>query len=127
MSDSPHADSIVSVCRLLPLEEYDDKGVVKLPVADGTHFNSYVLNILPGQEVPSHSHLGYEVILIPQTGSATLFSKDAKPVRLVRGSVYTDHRDINYGLRNNGASRFQVLVILIKASSQQSESHEPAN
>ena len=114
MSDSPHADSLVSVCRLLSFEKYDDKGVVKLPVADGTNFKSYVLNILPGQEVPAHSHAGHEVILIPQTGSATLFATDAKPVRLVRGSIYTDHFGTTYGLRNTGASPFQVLVILVK-------------
>lgn len=115
MSDSPRDGSLVSVCRLLSFEQFDDKGVVRLPVDDGANFKSFVINILPGQEVPTHSHLGYEVILIPQTGSATLFSNNAKPVRLVRGSVYTDHFGATYGLRNTGSSPFQVLVILVKA------------
>lgn len=119
MSDSPRANSLVSAYRLLALEKFDDKGVVKLPVVDGTNFKSYILNILPGQEIPPHSHTGYEVLLIPQTGSATLFSSDAKPVRLICGSIYTDLYGIHYGLRNTGAVPFQVLVILVRAASHE--------
>ena len=106
----------IDECKLITLDEYCENGVVKKGTTSGRHFQSIVINILPGQEVPTHSHAGHEVILIPQTGAGILFDDDSSQINLVPGSIYTDHNGSIFGLRNSGDKPFQVLVILVNST-----------
>jgi len=107
---------MIDECKLTTLNEYSETGVVKKGVTSGRYFKSILINILPGQEVPTHSHAGHEVILIPQKGTGILFADDSSQINLVSGSIYSDLKGSTFGLRNSGNEPFQVLVILVRST-----------
>lgn len=104
---------MINECKLSALDQFDPTKVVKQDVTRGEGFRSYVLNMLPGQEVPAHSHNNTCVVLFPQSGKGLLFTDDAEEIILEAGCIYTDLRGRNFGLRNTGGTPFQVLVTLI--------------
>jgi hypothetical protein len=106
---------VINECKLSTMDQFDPTKVVKQDVSSGEYFVSYILNLMPGQEVPARTHADKSVILIPQMGSATLFTEDASETTVEMGSIYTDHCGRNFGLRNIGTTPFQVLIILITA------------
>lgn len=116
---SPTAENkmMIDKFELSTIDESSDQKVTRQAVASGGNFKSLLLSILSGQEVSSHSHAGYEVLLIPQKGLGSLFSEgDAGQTDLECGSIYTEHDGSSFGLRNNGSEPFQVLVILVVQS-----------
>ena len=107
---------MINEFNLNTLEEYSEQSVVKKAVTSGGNFKSIVINIGPGQEVPTHSHAGHDVILIPRKGAGILFADDANQMNLAPGSIYTDRKGSTFGLRNSGDKPFQVLVILVRST-----------
>jgi mannose-6-phosphate isomerase-like protein (cupin superfamily) len=106
---------VINEYKLSSMNQYSPTEVIKQNVASGQCFKSFLLNMMPGQEVPAHSHLHKCVILIPQSGSGTLFTEDSEEIVIESGSIYADHRGRNFGLRNTGSAPLQVLVILVSA------------
>ena len=104
---------MINECKLSKMDQFSPSEVVKRYVTSGEFFSSYILNLMPGQEVPACSHENKSVMLIPQMGSGILFTDDKSETTLEFGSVYTDHCGRSFGLRNTGKLPFQVLVILI--------------
>jgi mannose-6-phosphate isomerase-like protein (cupin superfamily) len=92
--------------------EFTEPQVAKKSVASGEGFKSIMINMLPGQEVPIHSHAGFQVLLLPQDGSGILFDNDSQ-VNLSTGSLYIDRLGSTFGLRNPTEKPFRVLVMLI--------------
>jgi len=107
---------VITEFNLTTLEEYSDQNVVKKAVTSSGNFKSLVINMAPGQEVPTHSHAGHDVILIPQKGAGILFADESNQTKLVPGSIYTDHKGSTFGLRNTSDKPFQVLVILVRST-----------
>jgi quercetin dioxygenase-like cupin family protein len=106
---------VINEYKLSSMDQYSPTDVVRHILTSGEYFKSFLLNMLPGQEVPAHSHVNKCVLLLPQTGSATLFTEDGEETTIDSGSIYTDHRGRNFGVRNTGTTPFQVLVILVSA------------
>jgi mannose-6-phosphate isomerase-like protein (cupin superfamily) len=106
---------MVNEYKLSSMNQYSPTEVMKHDVTSGECFKSFLLNLLPGQEVPAHTHLHKCVLLFPQTGSGTLFTEDKEELVIESGSIYTDHIGCNFGLRNTGNAPLQVLVILVSA------------
>jgi mannose-6-phosphate isomerase-like protein (cupin superfamily) len=108
---------VINECKLSTMEQYSPTEIITKDVACGEGFKSYLLNMMPGQETPARHHANKTVMLIPQRGQATLFTEDQSELVVVAGSIYTDHRGMAFGLRNTSQEPFQLLVILIAASS----------
>jgi len=108
---------LINEYKLSSMNQYSPTEVIKQDVTSGEGFRSFLLNMMPGQEIPARSHLHNCVLLFPQTGSGTLFTEDAQETTIEAGSIYTDHRGRNFGLRNTGNAPLQVLVILVASSS----------
>jgi quercetin dioxygenase-like cupin family protein len=106
---------VINEYKLASMDQYSPTEVIKQDVTSAEYFKSFLLNMMPGQEVPAHSHINKCVLLLPQTGSATLFTDDGEETILESGSIYTDHRGRNFGIRNSSSAPFQVLVILVTA------------
>lgn len=106
---------MINEYKLSSLNQYSPTEVVKHDVTSGECFKSFLLNMMPGQEVPAHSHVNKCVLLLPQTGSGTIFTDDKAETLLESGSIYTDHRGCSFGVRNTGSVPFQLLVILVTA------------
>lgn len=95
--------------------ELNPSTVAKLGLAGGNNFKSLMISMAPGQDVPIHSHAGYNVLLIPQTGKGTLFSVNTNPTTLETGCLYVDHEGSAFGLKNESLEPFRVLVILVSS------------
>lgn len=61
--------------KLSTIDDSSEQKVIRQAVASGGNFKSLLINILRGQEVSSHSHAGYEVLLIPQRAWALCLLK----------------------------------------------------
>jgi quercetin dioxygenase-like cupin family protein len=95
--------------------ELNSTTVAKLGLTGGNNFKSLMISMTPGQEVPIHSHAGHSVLLIPQTGTGTLFSASTNPTSLSTGCLYVDHKGSAFGLKNDSPEPFRVLVILVSS------------
>ncbi|HNB21968.1 MAG TPA: hypothetical protein PKZ32_06120 [Candidatus Melainabacteria bacterium] len=102
----------LEVLNLSDCAEFTEPQVAKKSVASGEGFKSIMINMLPGQEVPIHSHAGFQVLLLPQDGDGVLFDQ-ATQTSLNPGSLYLDRSGSTFGLRNPNDKPFRVLVILI--------------
>ena len=108
-------------CNLSELEEYDPKHFVRKLVTRGAQSKSMLMNLLPGQEIPTHGHDGYEVLLLPQKGQAVLIVDDTTDVALRPGTVYSAGQHNTFRIHNNSTEPFQLLVILVRLVSAHSQ------
>ena len=65
------------------MEQYSDDQFVIKGVYKGERSEAVLLFLKPGQEMPSHPHERFEVVLVPQTGKGMLTVDDVKNVELV--------------------------------------------
>ena len=87
------------------------KGVYK-----GARSEGVMLCLLPGQEMPTHPHERFEVILMPQTGTGVMTVSDKKDVKLVPGTLYYEEAGNSFRIVNNGTEPFQALIHLVRVS-----------
>ncbi len=91
----------------------DDQFVVK-GVYKGAQSEAVLLFLLPGQEMPSHPHERFEVVLVPQTGRGVMTVNDEKEVDLVPETLYYEPAGSTFRIRNTGDAPLQVLITLIR-------------
>ncbi len=109
---------------LQSLEQYNtDRFVVNL-VYKGRRSEAVMLCLLPGQEMPTHPHENFEVVLMPQTGTAILTVSDKKEVRLVPGILYYEEAGNTFRIVNPGSEPFRVLIHLIRITEDDRPAHE---
>jgi quercetin dioxygenase-like cupin family protein len=105
---------MINVCNLGQLEEYDSQHFVRKEVTNGAQSKSVLLNLLPGQEIPTHGHNGSEVLLVPQKGQALLTVDGTTDTLLQPGTVYGAGDESTFRILNNGSEPCQILVILVR-------------
>ena len=96
------------------MEQYnDDKFVVKC-VYKGEQSEAILLFLKPGQEMPSHAHKRFEVVLLPQKGCGTMTVNGNKEVNLREETLYYEPSGCTFQIKNTGDEPLQVLITLIR-------------
>jgi quercetin dioxygenase-like cupin family protein len=98
------------------MEQYNDDQFVIKGVYKGAQSEAVLLFLKPGQEMPTHAHERFEVVLVPQNGTATMTVNGKKDVTLVPGTLYYEPSGCTFRIHNTGDSPFQVLITLIRVS-----------
>jgi quercetin dioxygenase-like cupin family protein len=102
-------------CTLKDLEEYDPNKFLKKAVHSGPRSTVALLHLMPGQEVPTHSHAGIEIMLVPQKGEALLTIDENKVVVLKPGLFFSEIGDGHtFSIKNNGDQAFQMLAVQVR-------------
>ena len=99
---------------LSEIERHEPGRHVLVPVFDGERTKVRLLCLAPGARVPSHSHEGFEVTLVPLAGKAVAPEADGTEVVLEPGRVHFAEGSGSFGFQNPHAEPFQMLIHLIK-------------
>lgn len=96
------------------MEQYSDDQFVVKGVYKGAQSEAVLLFLMPGQEMPSHPHERFEVVLVPHEGRGVMTVDDTKEVDLVPDTLYYEPAGHTFRITNTGDSPLQVLITLIR-------------
>ena len=96
------------------MEQYSDDQFVVKGVYKGVQSEAVPLFLKPGQEMPSHPHQRFEVVLVPQEGQSMMIADDMKAVVLVPETLYYESAGHTFCIRNTGDGPLRVLITLIR-------------
>ncbi len=96
------------------MEQYSDDQFVVKGVYKGAQSEAVLLFLKPGQEMPSHPHERFEVVLVPQEGQGLMIVDDTKAVVLVPETLYYEPAGHTFCFRNTGDCPLRVLITLIR-------------
>ncbi len=96
------------------MEQYSDDQFVVKSVYKGAQSEAVLLFLNPGQEMPSHPHARFEVVLVPQNGQGVMTVNGEKDVALVPETLYYEPAGSTFRIRNTGDSPLRVLITLIR-------------
>lgn len=103
------------------MEQYSDDQFVVKGVYKGERSEAVLLFLKPGQEMPSHPHERFEVVLVPQTGTGLLIVDGVKEVELVPGTLYYESAGCTFRIMNTGDCPLQVLITLVQVGAKAHE------
>ena len=98
------------------LEQYSNERFVVKSVYKGAQSEAILLFLAPGQEMPSHPHAKFEVVLVPQKGQGLMTVDGVKEVELVLETLYYEPAGCTFKIQNTGMSPLQILITLIRVS-----------
>ena len=96
------------------MEQYSDDRFVVKSVYKGEQSEAILLFLKPGQEMPSHPHEHFEVVLVPLKGAGTMTVDGTKEVSLMPESLYYEPAGRTFRIQNTGDGPLQVLITLIR-------------
>ncbi len=100
------------------MEQYNDERFVVKSVYKGEQSEAILLFLTPGQEMPSHPHERFEVVLVPRNGTGLLVvdggKVGARNVALIPGTLYYEPSGKTFSIKNVGLEPFQTLITLIR-------------
>lgn len=99
---------------LREMEQYNSDQFVVKGVYKGAQSEAILLFLLPGQEMPSHPHERFEVVLLPQKGRGVLRVDDMKEVDLVPETLYYEPAGHTFHIKNNGDVPLEILITLVR-------------
>ena len=73
----------------------------------------FVLNFMPGQELPSHQHPGASVFILVLDGSGTV-TVNGEDTHLVKDDVISCEGDEHFSFKNTGNTPTSLYVVLSK-------------
>lgn len=111
--------------NLREMEQYSSDQFVVKGVYKGAQSEAVLLFLLPGQEMPSHPHERFEVVLVPHQGQGTMTVNGTKDVALVPETLYYEPAGSTFRIKNTGDSPLQVLITLIRVETAASADHLP--
>ncbi len=107
------------------MEQYSDDQFVVKGVYKGEQSEAVLLFLKPGQEMPSHPHERFEVVLVPQAGKGLMTVDGTKEVELVPETLYYEPAGHTFQIKNIGDSPLQVLIILIRVEPTKAQAEHP--
>ena len=96
------------------MEQYNSDKFVTKCVYKGEQSEAILLFLNPGQEMPSHSHKRFEVVLLPQKGRGVMSVDGNKEVELLTETLYYEPAGRTFLIKNTSDSPFEVLITLIR-------------
>ncbi|MGX6442427.1 cupin domain-containing protein [Neobacillus sp. K501] len=102
---------------LLAYQEYSEERFTKRVIYKKGETTAFVLNFLPGQQLPTHKHPGTEVYLFVVTGSGA-FTVDGKEIVVSEGDLIHVGGEEEMAFNNNGTEPVSLYVVLSKVPSE---------
>jgi mannose-6-phosphate isomerase-like protein (cupin superfamily) len=99
--------------HLSDFQEFSENNFTKRVVYKKGESVVFVLNFKPGQELPSHKHLGTQVFLSVLEGSGTI-NTDGKETLINKDDLINVGGDEQFSFKNTGESNLSLYVILSK-------------
>ncbi len=96
------------------MEQYSDDQFVIKGVYKGAQSEAVLLFLKPGQEMPTHPHERFEVVLVPQEGQGVMIVDGIKEVDLMPETLYYEPAGRTFRIRNTGDCPLRVLITLIR-------------
>ena len=97
--------------QLTAYMEYSEKRFTKKNVFKEDGMNAFVLNFLPGQELPSHIHPKARVCLLVLKGQGT-FTINQEKVPVAENDVLFAREDEELGFINDSPENTSIYVVL---------------
>ena len=91
--------------------DFNEKNFTKRVVFNEGTSTVFVLNFLPGQQLPLHQHPGTDVILLVLEGKGTVLA-DGKPTELMKNDVIYCSGDQTFGFQNTSDGKTSCYVML---------------
>jgi quercetin dioxygenase-like cupin family protein len=99
--------------ELLQAKEFNEDRFTKRILFKQGESVVFVLNFLPGQELPTHQHPGTAVYILVLEGSGTV-TVDGQQTLLVKDDVITCEGHEQFSFNNTGAAPASLYVVLNK-------------
>ncbi|WP_394140340.1 cupin domain-containing protein [Cytobacillus oceanisediminis] len=93
--------------------EYSDKQFTKRILFKKGESTVFILNFMPGQELPAHKHPGTEVYLLVLQGNGTL-TINGEPTEVSEKAVIHAGGEEEFSFKNSGNDRVSLYVMLNK-------------
>ena len=93
--------------------EYNEKSLTKRVIYNVGGSTVFVLNLMPGQQLPAHKHPGTEVYLLVLTGSGT-FTINGEDIPVTKNDTIHSTGDEDLAFQNNGQEPVSLYVMLNK-------------
>ncbi|KGM45479.1 cupin domain-containing protein [Neobacillus niacini] len=99
-------------------QEFSEDRFTKRVIYQKGETTAFVLNFLPGQQLPVHKHPGTEVYLYVVTGSGT-FIIDGQETKVTEADIVHVGGEEELAFNNTGNEPVSLYVILSKVPSEQ--------
>lgn len=96
--------------------EYSEEIFTKRVIFNTEDTTAFVLNFLPGQQLPTHKHPGAEVYLFVVTGKG-IFIIDGKELEGAEADLIHVSNNEEMAFKNNGNEPVSLYVVLSKVPS----------
>ncbi|WP_151737847.1 cupin domain-containing protein [Paenibacillus tengchongensis] len=96
--------------------EYREERLTKKILFQKGDSVAFVLNLVPGQELPAHQHPGSDVYILCLKGNGTIQVNDAEEA-FSEGEVIHVAGDERFSYRNSGEEPASLYVVLAKIPS----------
>lgn len=93
--------------------EYNELKFTKRIVFKNEENTVFVLNFLPGQQLPSHKHPGAEVYILVLTGNG-VFTIERETIPVKENDVILSTDDEELAFENNGSEPVSLYVMINK-------------
>lgn len=91
--------------------EFNEERFTRVNVFKKDNSTMFVLNFLPGQKLPEHTHPGHELYLHPIHGKGK-FTIDGEDIEMVEGDVMHIGPEERISFVNNGTDRVSIYVTM---------------
>ena len=98
--------------------EYSEERFTKRVIYKKGETTAFVLNFLPGQQLPTHKHPGTEVYLYVVTGSGTIVI-DGTETEVTEADLIHVNDEEEMAFKNSGSEPLSLYVVLSKIPSEQ--------
>ena len=99
-------------------QDYNEEKFTKKIIYKKGETTAFVLNFLPGQQLPAHKHSGSEVYLYVVNGSGT-FVVDGTETEVTEADVMHVSDNEEMAFKNSGSEPVSLYVVLSKIPSEQ--------
>ncbi|WP_017379488.1 cupin domain-containing protein [Paenisporosarcina sp. TG-14] len=94
-------------------QEFSEDRFTKRIIFKKSSSTAFVLNFLPGQQLPSHTHPGSDLFIMTVEGTG-VFTIDGKEVNVMKNDLVHCSDQEQLSFNNNGTERVSLYVILNK-------------
>lgn len=98
--------------------EYSEEKFTKRVIYKKGETTAFVLNFLPGQQLPTHKHPGTEVYLYVVTGNGTIMI-DGLETEVSEADLIHVKSEEEMAFKNSGSEPLSLYVVLSKIPSEQ--------
>lgn len=109
---------MMEVKSLAELMEYSEERFTKRVIHKKDNSVVFVLNFMPGQELPSHQHPGTSVYLLVVDGEGEV-TVDGQVTKVVKNDCIWVDGEEHLAFRNSGSVPTSLYVMLAKIPSEQ--------